>query len=121
MRSEKLPCPEPGCGSTMSLRHGRFRLFYGCDRFPECKGSHGAHPDGRPLGTPAPQATKDARKRAHDVFDRLWKGARPTMSRGQAYAWMADVLGQRDPHIGNMDEEECERLIRLVENEREEA
>ena len=28
----------PSCGSSMTLRHGRFGPFLGCTRYPECKG-----------------------------------------------------------------------------------
>ena len=34
--AEGVSCPE--CGSPMVLRHGRYGDFYGCSRFPKCKG-----------------------------------------------------------------------------------
>lgn len=49
------------CQAPMLLRESRFGKFYGCTRFPECRGTHGAHPDGRPLGVPANAETKEAR------------------------------------------------------------
>jgi len=33
----ELLCPE--CGAPMELREGRFGRFYGCTRYPECKGT----------------------------------------------------------------------------------
>lgn len=50
-----LVCPE--CGALMRLRKSRFGLFYGCTRYPYCKASHGAHPDGAPLGVPVNKAS----------------------------------------------------------------
>lgn len=33
----KGPCPI--CGSVTTLRAGKFGKFYGCSKFPKCKGS----------------------------------------------------------------------------------
>ena len=63
------------CGSLMKLRWAAKyqNWFYGCIRFPDCKGAHGCHPDGKPLGKPAPPEVKKWRIAAHEIFDRLWK------------------------------------------------
>lgn len=110
-----LTCPEPGCGAAMQLRPSRFGLFYGCVRFPTCRGTHGAHPDGRPLGVPASTETKQARIRAHEAFDRLWRSGR--MDRRSAYHWMQQVMGltSAEAHIGRFDRDQCEQLIVKVE------
>lgn len=109
-----LKCGE--CGSLMVLRKSKKygSLFYGCSRFPDCKGCHGAHPDGRPLGTPANRKTSEARIRAHDVFDRIWKQRR--MTRPQAYAWMRQAMGlsEAEAHIGHFTFEQCEKLIATI-------
>lgn len=97
----------------MVLRTSRFGLFYGCRSFPECRASHGAHPDGRPLGTPADAATKRARIRAHEAFDVLWKGGE--MKRGAAYRWLAEQMGQDEVHLGELDEDGCARVVEIVE------
>jgi ssDNA-binding Zn-finger/Zn-ribbon topoisomerase 1 len=111
-----LVCAE--CGSLMKLRKSeKFdNPFYGCTRFPECKGSHGAHRDGRPLGTPANKATKLARIRAHRVFDLLWHQPGGRMSRPEAYAWMRRKmrLSEDQAHIGKFSEEQCTKLIEAV-------
>lgn len=110
-----LSCPE--CGSPMTLRPSKFgpgRQYYACTRYPDCRGAHGAHQDGTPLGIPANQATKDMRKAAHATFDTLWKGG--YMSRGGAYVWMQKALGMTpdEAHIANFDTKTCARLIRAV-------
>jgi ssDNA-binding Zn-finger/Zn-ribbon topoisomerase 1 len=109
-----LKCPE--CGAKMQRRDSKYGLFYGCSRYPECKSTHGCHPDGRPLGIPANKATKLARIKAHDAFDWLWKEG--GFRRRQAYAWMQHRLGLTadEAHIGRFDVAMCERLVEAVEN-----
>lgn len=111
---ETLTCPD--CGSPMTLRDSRYGKFYGCTQFPKCKGTHGAHPDGRPLGTPADRETKLARINAHDAFDLLWKIEPPhipAVRRSEAYVLMQFLMGMTpaEAHIGNFSKEQCERLI----------
>lgn len=119
MIETKLDCPE--CGAIMMLREvvfdGRKCRFYGCVNWPLCDGSYGAHPDGSPLGIPANAATKTARIRAHDAFDRLWKSGR--MTRNQAYVWLRRRMNLTfaEGHIGRFDAEQCERLIVLANTE----
>ena len=109
-----LKCPE--CGSEMELRDSKYGLFYGCVAFPRCRATHGAHPDGKPLGTPADKATKEWRIKAHAAFDKLWK--EKGWKRGKAYAWMRDTLGlaPNGAHIGLFDIKQCQALIWHCEN-----
>lgn len=111
-----LTCPE--CGAPMVLRTSRYGPFYGCSTYPACKGSHGAHKNGIPLGTPANAATKLARIEAHEVFDTLWK--RRGMSRWEAYRWLATELKLTPDqcHIGLFDEAQCQRVIQAVQARR---
>lgn len=117
MIATDLVCPE--CSGRLEYRaRGQFgRPWYACEHWPQCRGAHGAHPDGTPLGKPANAETRAARVRAHDAFDALWKpggerkrGAR----RRRAYARLDTFL--RVPpgahaHIGNMTLAECEQVI----------
>lgn len=113
------PCPE--CGGSMVLRQSKYGLFYGCGGYPKCRATHGAHKDGRPLGIPADKKTKQARIRAHAVFDQLWK--EDHMSRSEAYSWMQDAMGltEDEAHIGRFTEEQCDELELKVEDFLEEA
>lgn len=104
-----LPCgrcdPQNGrlrcgrCGCAMTLRGPETNRFgkpwWCCTRWPACDGSHGAHPDGTPLGVPADARTKAARQRAHAAFDPIWQGAtsRKKAARVQAYGWLRRQLG----------------------------
>jgi len=120
-----LNCPECGAGmtlrSTSKFKHanGDDRLFYGCSRWPACKGTHGAHPSGAPLGTPATGDTKKARITAHAAFDRLWKPLGARLTRDEAYLWMQSKMGLRsdEAHIGGFNAEQCAQLIQHVEKE----
>lgn len=123
MIPESPTCPE--CNAPMVLRatakyrypNGDPRKFWGCSRFPECRAVHGAHPDGRPLGTPGDVETKEARMIAHERFDRLWKGAGRRMSRNAAYRLLQGVMGmgKEEAHIGRFTREQCEELVRRLE------
>lgn len=107
-----LSCGE--CGATMHLRRSKHGPFYGCSTYPTCKGTHGAHPDGSPLGTPASKQTRLARIRAHRIFDLIWQKA--GKRRHEAYTWMRRAMGltRSQAHISMFDEAQCEKLIQLV-------
>lgn len=112
-----LVCPE--CGAPMTLIPSRFGPFYGCTEFRKtgCKGSHGSHADGRPLGLPAQEDTKKARIRAHAAFDSLWREEHVFHNRKGAYRWMRQALGlsKDEAHIGRFTIEQCDRLIAAVD------
>lgn len=112
----KFKCPE--CGQPMVLRKSvKFPApFYGCSQFPKCRGSHGCHPDGTPLGFPANKETKEWRKRAHEVFDVLWKSEDLRLSRNSAYKLISKKLGLAEVHIGGADIELCKRIIAASED-----
>lgn len=108
-----MNCPE--CGGHMFLRHGVFGKFYGCTNFPRCTVTHSAHQgSGKPLGVPGNEATRKARMQAHEVFDQLWKPRLSRMTRPRAYAWLAKHGAK--PHIGEMNIDECNALIRELSN-----
>lgn len=104
------PCPD--CGGVMALRESRFGLFYGCENFPACRATHGAHPDGKPLGIPADRETKKARIAAHKAFDRMWRGPKSDCSRGEAYRRLQLLmnLSADEAHIGRFTKAQCEQL-----------
>ncbi len=109
---EDLVCAD--CGSSMKIQEAAYGLFYACVRRPECSGALGAHSDGRPKGVPGNAVTRQARIRAHYVFDQIWKDRLKT--RSAAYKWLRQALGteRTQGHIACLDQEACERLIVLV-------
>ena len=112
----EVKCPE--CGAPMRLRmtqkfrygDGRPRRFWSCTRYPACKGIHGAHPNGEPLGIPADAETKRWRVKAHAVFDQI------DMPRKERYLHLQRLMGlsKDEAHIGRFDIEQCKRLIQLL-------
>lgn len=112
------------CGEPMVLRDSMFGHFWGCAQFPACKGTHGAHADGTPLGIPGNRATNEARKRAHAVFDPLWRGGVVTslMTRKDAYRWLRHTMGMsnKQGHIARFTVEQCDVLIDAVHKCRKE-
>lgn len=114
---DKLVCPE--CGADMVLRDGKFGKFYGCERYPECTGAHGAHQKTmKPLGVPADSNTRKLRVRAHKALDKFWKKL-PEKERGDkrrwAYRWLAQQMGmtEKECHIGRFTAEQCLKVIEI--------
>lgn len=60
------------------------------------------------------RSAQRARQRAHEEFDQLWRHG--YMSRDQAYRWLAGEMGRDEVHMAWMDEQECERVICLVDD-----
>lgn len=80
--------------------------FWLCD----CGAYCGCHPGGagrKALGYPCDARTRSARNAAHRVFDPLW--CRGSMTRKQAYKWLADVMGltRDEAHISMFDLKQC--------------
>jgi hypothetical protein len=74
--------------------------------------------------TPADDETRTLRSKCHVKFDPLWKrvdGKRTRrnkfVTRTDAYQWMQSVMGiSKDKcHIGMLDKEQCERLLKILE------
>lgn len=114
----ELTCPD--CLAPMHLTPFMDKVIYRCSKYNNgsgCRGSHGAHPGGKPLGIPAPWPTREARKVAHTVFDQIWREGR--LTRRAAYRWLrgAMSLTEEAGHISSFDEKQCERLIHYVEED----
>jgi hypothetical protein len=99
----------------MNLKESKHGFFYGCSKWRDtgCKGSHGAHPDGKPYGKPANAENKKWRQKAHAAFDPLWKDGE--MDRSEAYYWLRIQLklSKEECHIGRFDIETCKKVIEL--------
>lgn len=113
-----LKCPE--CGAAMELvftnyryRDGKRKPKYQCIHHPGCKGSHGAHPNGAPLGIPGEAKTKLLRQSLHEIFEIKYPGTiqRVRMKTG---LWL---LGHGFPaHIGEMNADQCRAAIHMIIN-----
>lgn len=88
------------------------KIIYRCT---PCEAHVGCHPGSdKPLGRIANKTLRKAKMEAHAAFDPLWRGRK--MSRGMAYAWLAQSLNMRpdDCHIGMMDVADCKRVVAAV-------
>lgn len=116
--------PSTCCGGRIQMRlrrgdelyRGRVdlkdKLFWLCEG---CGGWVGCHPGtDKALGVPASPELRRARSLAHAVFDRLWRNG--TMTRGEAYGWMASTLRltPEQAHMGQMDIATCRRVVNAV-------
>jgi hypothetical protein len=87
--------------------------FYRC---PKCERRVGCHyGTTNPLGGLASAQERVWRMRAHQRFDKLWKGG--TVSRKQAYAWLSRVMGlpTRKTHIGMFTVSQCKNVIEFCD------
>jgi hypothetical protein len=109
-----LKCPE--CSFPMTLmenRDARYpktgtpRLYYRCGAYPRCNITHGAHPDGSPLGFPGDRQTREARYAFHEVFDQVWKSG--PWSRSEAYRILQLLMDmpEEEAHVGNFSGDQC--------------
>lgn len=102
------------CGSVMYLKKSRYGRFFGCSRYPECRGSHSVHPDGSPMGIPGDKETREWRQRLHDECERVWGPFEKISQRQKNY--MYQFLRDNAPkmHISEMNIEECKTTIEIV-------
>jgi ssDNA-binding Zn-finger/Zn-ribbon topoisomerase 1 len=111
----------PDCGAKMVLREtkkflypnsGNPRKFYGCSRWPSCNATHGAHPDGRPLGRPGDAETKALRSQCHALINE----ACTETPKSTLYSELEELLGlgRGEVHFGNMNKEDCQKVIEYI-------
>lgn len=126
------PCAE--CGKTSVKATGEEvyphrpefwdRAFFLCS---DCRAWVGTHEkSGKPLGRPGGYETRIARRRAHEVFDQIWKGAPSeypgmnpgiarSIARKRAYVWLAAQFGESEVHIGEADSKRADAIATLAE------
>ena len=88
-----------------------YGMIYYCK---PCNAWVGVHKgSGTPLGTLANAELRAYRRKAHGLFDRIWR--RRWMSRGKAYAWLSEQMGlaREETHIGMFSIEQCRTVIDL--------
>jgi len=67
-----------------------------------------------PLGTLANRKTRDWRKKAHAIFDPIWKNKH--IKRDRAYGFLRRRLGH-EIHIGESDVNTCKIIIELCKTD----
>lgn len=104
----------PYCGSpavftdSAEIYNGKsYGMIYLCR---PCRAFVGVHMGTNiPKGPLANESLRNARKRAHAAFDRIWQEG--IMSRNEAYRQAADALMIENLHIGGLDEDGCAAII----------
>lgn len=127
------PVPEVRCecGAVAGLKTGlevyphwpdlRDLLFYVCPVDGFKVGTHKGTK--QPLGFPASPATQVLRRRAHSLFDPIWRakaerdGIPYKMARGKGYTWLAAEMNidVKDCHFGMFDAPTAQRAIEILE------
>lgn len=105
----------PTCKGNMVLKSNAKGVFYGCENYPGCTTTLGAHQHSKaPLGIPGDEYTRQRRIEAHIWFDLLWKPRAYT--RKAAYKWLCKTLDipPKYAHIGYFSAQQCEELIDAV-------
>ena len=69
----------------------------------------------KPLGTMATKELRELRKQCHSLFDKMWKSGK--LTRKQAYKWLQESMeiSKSKAHIGMFDEEQCKKLLTILE------
>lgn len=83
-----------------------------------CNAAVSCHPGTNyPMGKMATSETRDARRRAHKHFDKIFRKHK-IMSRTDAYFWLARSMNipKDECHISHFNIEQCERVIELSRN-----
>lgn len=87
----------------------------------ECQAWVGTHKDSnRALGRVANKELREWKKKAHSVFDPLWRkkmdqGYNKHEARSGAYEWLSKEMGtlKEYTHIGMFDVEQCKKVVEL--------
>ena len=93
--------------------YGKSVMVWLCKK---CNAYVGCHNNTRtPLGIMANKETREWRKKAHAVFDPIWKNR--ILKRKRAYGFLQRRLGF-EVHIGEADVETCKKIIDVCENDK---
>lgn len=123
---DKLPIPKicRYCGNKVVFTSNAeiYGREYGngkCYLCRRCRAFVGVHTGTIiPLGTLANDELRNARKQAHNEFDKLWKGQTRRMTRYNAYGWLSKEmnLNRKDTHIALFEVEQCKKVVELLKN-----
>lgn len=119
-------CPYCGDDTEFITSEAFYGRDYGTNIYVcwPCDAYVGTHKGSKTaLGTPADEALREARKKAHRAVDYFWKTRKE--SRSSTYRWIQAYLGltPQEAHIGMFNLEQCktittasyERKVRLLQ------
>lgn len=93
----------------------------------DCKAWVGVHKNSKknaPLGILANSELREWKKKAHSLFDELWKikmekdKCSKSKARKAAYKWLSGMMGidYNKCHIGKFDIEKCKQVVNICQN-----
>lgn len=86
-----------------------------------CKAYVGVHTETlTPLGTLANDELRKWRHKAHNEFDKLWKGTTRKMTRYNAYGWLSKQMNltRDETHIALFEIEQCKQVIDICQKQK---
>lgn len=95
-----------------------YGMIWLCSPCQAWVGTHKNSSDHEPLGSLAKEGLRLLRSMTHRVFDSLWK--EKGMSRTESYLYLQSLMEMtpEQAHIGKFNEDECQKLIDLLEDKR---
>ena len=129
VRIDRVPIPKtcPHCGGTViytsnSKIYGKEYGSGRCYMCTNCDSYVGTHPkpnQKEPLGYLSNKEMRELKKKAHSLFDPLWRGKNKKMTRSEAYDWLAKSMDieKEDCHFGHFWVPELKKAIQILENE----
>lgn len=105
-----MDCPVHGPMAASDTRYG---VRWSCAA-PDCTVACW----GGDTSTPAGDHTRSLRHKCHMLFDPLWKNKTRFQSRGQAYKWLARLIGTDGAaHIGQFNAAQCNQLLIVLDGQ----
>lgn len=85
-----------------------------------CDATVAAYPNSptfKPVGRFANAKLRDAKRKAREAFDPLWRNSIKASGRGDAFRWLADELGinVKDCSFDQFDVDTCLRVVDIVQ------
>ena len=96
----------PVCHCALVIKENWRGLYWCCPNSLVCQVSHGAHPDGSPLGIPATRYVRRLRVELHALLQTQWDQS-DKQQRKEMYIWLREHTESH--HIARMDEDEILR------------
>lgn len=93
--------------------YGDRGVYYCPDYNKSCDGWVGTHPNGEPLGRLKDKAGRELAKKAHSLFDSLWRG---TNNRSLMYQWLQKQMNltEKECHFALMTNEQLKQAITIL-------
>jgi len=96
----------------MILKQGKFGIFYGCERYPECHNTHGADNEGKPLGVAVDDETRELRRELHDELDKWFDSGSSFRDWGEKADFLNNETGKT--RVAHLEKDEIKKLLKKI-------